>query len=79
MMFTTQIRSILLSVQTLESKSRLIADFASDTRHGESTADWDLLNAARSAEEFASTCRRLHARIEQARADLNNPVLIAAE
>lgn len=77
--FTDEILRACYIVNALERKARLISTYAADTPQGESTADYNLLNAARAAEDLASTCRRLHARIEQARADLKNPMLEAAE
>jgi len=53
--------------------------YAKDTVSGASTADYDLLSAADDLEAAARDLRQLGAKVEQMRADLNNPVLVAAE
>lgn len=53
--------------------------YAKDTINGAGTADYDLLAAADDLETAARDLRQLAAKVEQMRADLNNPVLIAAE
>lgn len=72
--------------QDIRSKARTFATcaaiantYAKDTINGASTADYDLLAAADDLETAARDLRQIHAKVEQMRADLNNPVLQAAE
>lgn len=53
--------------------------YAKDTVNGASHGDYDLLAAADDLEAAARDLRQLAAKVEQMRADLNNPVLQAAE
>jgi hypothetical protein len=77
-----------LKIETsrLANQVRAISRYIQDTKSRPGQADYDLLFAAemlehgaRQAVESARELRSLHARIEQQRADLSNPRLIAAE
>jgi hypothetical protein len=70
----------------LANQTGAIARYVADTKRGAGQAEYDLLFAAEMLEhgalranETAQELRKLHARIEQKRADLSNPHLIAAE
>jgi hypothetical protein len=77
--FGDRARKIKAASRTLCSDAHLARVYVKDTADHAGEADFDLLNAAYSLELAARDLRQLHARIEQQRADLHNPVLIAAE
>jgi len=65
--------------QAFATAAHCAAVYVDDTASGASTAEYDLLQAAKHLEEAAGDLRTLHARIEQMRTDRANPVLLAAE
>jgi len=70
---------IKAAVRELSSDAHLARIYVKDTAGGPGEADFDLLHTAHSLELAARDLRHLHARVEQMRADLSNPELIAAE
>ncbi|NBJ13307.1 hypothetical protein [Microvirga arsenatis] len=70
---------IKMDADKLSRAVHLALVYAKDTARGAGQADFDLLHAAACLELAARDCRLLHAKVQQLRADQNNPALIAAE
>ncbi|MFC4172671.1 hypothetical protein ACFOYU_11460 [Microvirga sp. GCM10011540] len=77
--FGQRAKEIRDQAQAFATAAHCAAIYVDDTASGASTADYDLLQAAKFLEDSARDLRQLHARIEQTRADQTTPVLQAAE
>lgn len=77
--FGVAVTSIKRDADKLSRDAHMARVYAKDTAGSIGQADYDLLHAAECLELAAHDLRLTHARVQQYRADQNNPRLIAAE
>jgi hypothetical protein len=79
MAFGAAVTRIKRDADKLARDAHMARVYAKDTAQSIGQADYDLLYAAQCLELAARDLRLTHAKVQQLRADLNNPHLIAAE
>ena len=77
--FGAAVTSIKRDADQLARDAHMARVYARDTGESIGQADYDLLYAAQCLELAARDLRLTHAKVQQCRADLSNPVLVAAE